>query len=326
MASRAPRVGPGTGCEVFCIWPWTPVFRPSILWAVTESLTIQGRCLSPDQLQQLRQWVGANPHWSRRRLSVELASRWSWRNGTGQLKDMAARTLLLKLHQRGLLELPPRRQAPTNRMRSLVPKLPVAKEPSPAISCALGELGNLRVQEVSRDAAERAWVKGALARYHYLGFHGAVGENLQYVISDSQGHRLACLVFGAAAWKCQDRDQFIGWSAEQRERNLALIANNNRFLVLPSVRVQRLGSWILGQINRRISQDWQAKYGHQVVLVETFVEQARFQGTVYRAANWQRVGATTGRTRQDRHTCIQVAVKDIYVYPLGRSFRKALQR
>jgi hypothetical protein len=165
-----------------------------------------------------------------------------------------------------------------------------------------------------------------LGRFHYLGFNGAVGENLQYVISDDQGRRLACLVFGAAAWKCQDRDQFIGWSSEQRERNLAFIANNTRFLILPSVRVRRLGSWILGQINRRLSQDWQAKYGHGLVLVETFVEQARFRGTVYRATNWQKVGATTGRTRQDRHTCIQVAVKDIYVHALCRRFREVLQR
>jgi hypothetical protein len=301
-------------------------FYLSIFWAVTESLTIQGRRLNPGQLQDLREWVGANPHWSRRRLSVELASRWGWRNGTGQLKDMAARTLLLKLHQRGLVQLPARRQTPTNRMRSLVPELPLAEEAPEPISCCLDELGPLEVKEVSRDATERAWVKRVLGRFHYLGFNGAVGENLQYVISDDQGRRLACLVFGAAAWKCQDRDQFIGWSPDQRERNLAFIANNTRFLILPSVRVLRLGSWILGQVNRRISQDWQEKYGHRVVLVETFVEQARFRGTVYRAANWQKVGATTGRTRQDRHTCIQVAVKDIYVQALCRGFREVLQR
>lgn len=269
--------------------------------------------------------MGANPDWSRRRLSLELASRWDWRNGAGQLKDMAARTLLLKLHQRGLVELPPRRQVPTNRMRCLAPELPRVEESSDDLSCPLEELGSLQVEEVSRNAIERAWVKGALGRWHYLGFKGTVGENLQYVIRDGQGRRLACLVFGAAAWKCQDRDQFIGWSAEQRERNLTLIANNTRFLVLPQVRVQRLGSWILGRISRRIATDWQAKYGHRVVLLETFVEQPRFQGTVYRAANWQKVGATTGRTRQDRHTCIEVAVKDIYVYPLCRGFEEALQ-
>jgi Domain of unknown function (DUF4338) len=288
---------------------------------VTESLTIQGRCLSPAELQGLRQWVGENPCWSRWRLSRELATRWDWRNGVGQLKDMAARTLLLKLHQRGLLELPPRRQAPTNRMRCVAREQALAEEPPDAIECALEDVGPLEVNEVSRDATERAWVKRALGRYHYLGFNGAVGENLQYVIADGQGRRLACLVFGAAAWKCQDRDRFIGWSAEQRQRSLALIANNTRFLILPSVRVRRLGSWILGQIHRRLAQE----YGHPVVLMETFVEQPRFRGTVYRAANWQRVGRTTGRTRQDRHTRIQVAVKDIYIYPLCHGFRKVLQ-
>ena len=288
-------------------------------------LIVQGRRLNGPELEQLRHWVSGHPGWSRRRLSVELASRWDWRNGAGQLKDMAARTLLLKLHQRGLVELPPRRQAPTNRMRCVAWELVLAEEPPDAIECALEDLGPLDVNEVSRDARERAWVKGALGRYHYLGFNGAVGENLQYVISDGQGRRLACLVFGAAAWKCQDRDRFIGWSAQQRQRNLALIANNTRFLILPSVRVRRLGSWILGQVHRRLAQDWEAKYGHPVVLMETFVEHPRFRGTVYRAANWQRVGRTKGRTRQDRHTSIQVAAKDIYVYPLRRGFRQVLQ-
>ena len=95
--------------------------------------------------------------------------------------------------------------------------------------------------------------------------------------------------------------------------------------ILPWVRVPDLGSWILGRVASRIAQDWQGKYGHSILLLETFVEQPRFGGTVYRAANWQRVGQTTGRTRQDRHTCIQVASKDIYVYPLCRGFREALQ-
>jgi hypothetical protein len=164
-----------------------------------------------------------------------------------------------------------------------------------------------------------------LARHHYLGFKGAVGENLQYVVRDGQERPLACLVFGAAAWKCQDRDESIGWDAAQRQRHLPLLANNSRFLILPWVVVCGLGSWILGQISRRISQDWQAKYGHRVVLLETFVERARFEGTVYRAANWRKAGMTTGRTRQDRHTRIQAPVKEIYLYPLCRRFQEVLQ-
>ena len=290
---------------------------------MSENLTIQGRPLSGQALQELRQWMGANPHWSRWRLSRELATRWDWRNAAGQLKDMAARTLLVKLQQRGLIELPARRQVPTNRMRCGAP--PAIVEPSELISCALADLQPLSVEEVSRQAAERAWLGGALAQFHYLGFGGAVGQNLQYLVRDGRHRPLACAVFGAAAWKCQDRERFISWSAQQRQRNLALIANNSRFLILPWVTVAHLGSWLLGRVARRIAQDWQAKYGHPVVLLETFVERERFRGTVYRAANWQRVGVTAGRTRQDRHTCIQVAVKDIYVQPLCRGFRQVLQ-
>ena len=293
---------------------------------MTENLSIQGRRLSPAQQQDLRQWVGTNPHWSRWRLSRELATRWDWRNGAGVLKDMAARTLLVKLAQRGLIALPERRQVPTNRMRcGAAPALELSELSPPPIAGALAHVEPLSLQEVSAESAARAWVKAALGRFHYLGFGGVVGENLQYVVRDAQNHPLACLVFGAAAWKCQDRDRFIGWTAEQRQKHLARVANNTRFLILPWVRVPALGSWMLGRVAARIGRDWQAKYGHPVVLLETFVERERFRGTVYRAANWQRVGATTGRTRQDRHTCIQVAVKDIYVQPLCRSFREALQ-
>jgi hypothetical protein len=254
-----------------------------------------------------------------------LATRWDWRNGAGMLKDMAARTLLVKLSQRGLLVLPQRRQVPTNRMRC-GSSSPVADvEPGQPITGGLAQLEPLSLREVSAEPLTRAWVKQMLARFHYLGFGGAVGENLHYVVRDGQHRPLACLVFGAAAWKCQDRDRFIGWTAEQRQNHLARVANNTRFLILPWVRVPDLGSWILGAVARRIARDWQGKYGHEIELLETFVEQRRFRGTVYRAANWQRVGQTTGRTRQDRHTRIQVAAKDIYVYPLRCGFREALQ-
>jgi len=290
---------------------------------VSETLTIQGRSLSGQALQELRQWVSVNPHCSRRRLSLELATRWDWRNAAGQLKDMAARTLLVKLEQRGLIKLPARRQVPTNRMRCGAQ--PAIIEPAEPIVCALADLQPLSVEEVSGQPAGRAWIRGALAQFHYLGFGGAVGQNVQYLVRDGRHRPVACAVFGAAAWKCQDRERFIGWSAEQRQRNLGLIANNSRFLIFPWVKVPHLGSWILGQVAGRIARDWQAKYGHPVVLLETFVERERFRGTVYRAANWQSAGVTTGRTRQDRHTCIQVAVKDIYVHPLCRRFREVLQ-
>jgi hypothetical protein len=303
---------------------WTPVFLRFTFQAVNESLVVQGRVVGTPDLELLRHWLGQNPGWSRRRLSQVLATHWDWRNGAGQLKDMAARALLLKLHQRGLIALPPRRQIPTNRMRcgSEVSKLATGDQRP--LACGLRQLGALSVDEVSSQTVERTWIKAVLGQFHYLGFGGAVGENLQYVVRDGQGRPLACLVFGAAAWKCQDRDRFIGWSAGQRQKNLARVANNTRFLILPWVKVPHLASRILGQVSRRLAHDWQAKYGQGIVVLETFVERERFRGTAYRAANWLAVGATTGRTRQDRHTCIQAPVKDIYLYPLRRDFREVL--
>ncbi len=286
-----------------------------------ESLSAQGRCVSETDLERIRQWVSQHTDWSRWRLSRELATQWGWRNGAGQLKDMAARTLLVKLHERGLIGLPQRRQVPTNRMRCPSREQIAGKHP---IECALSELGSLVVEEVSNQPQKRAWVAAALGQFHYLGFGGTVGENLQYVVKDGQGRELACLVFGAPAWKCQDRDQFIGWSVEQRQRNLGLIANNSRFLVLPWVQVPHLASWVLGRVSRQLTGDWQAKYGHPIHLVETFVERDRFRATAYRAANWIRVGETTGRTRQDRFYSLQSPIKAVYLYPLDPTFRTRL--
>ena len=141
---------------------------------------------------------------------------------------------------------------------------------------------------------------------------------------DRQGRDLACLLFGAAAWKTQPRDAFIGWTVAQRQAQLALVANNSRFLILPWVRVPELASHILGRVARRIAADWQVRYGHPVRLLETFVERERFRGGCYRAANWICVGQTQGRTRQDRHSQIHAPVKDVWVYPLHVHFRQAL--
>ena len=283
---------------------------------------VQGRVVRAVDLEQIRGLIAAHPDWSRRRLSEVLAAEWNWRNGVGRLKDMATRSLLVKLDQRGWIQLPPRRWAPTNRMRARV----IARRPwdRTPLRVTLAELGPLEVQEVSGEAIGREILASALAEFHYLSYSSSVGENLQYLVTDAQRRPLAGLVFGSAAWKCRDRDGFIGWSAEARQRNLALITNNQRFLILPWVQAKGLGSWILGRVLRRLGADWQTKYGHGVVLVETFVERDRFRGTVYRAANWQHIGSTQGRSRQDRNYTLRVAVKDLYVYPLTRTFREIL--
>jgi hypothetical protein len=289
---------------------------------VTEVLKLQGRELDAADVENIRGLIASNPLWSRRRISEELAEQWNWRNGVGQLKDMAARSLLLKLDERRLIELPPRRSRPTNRMRCRPVSISWDQEP---IHCPLQALQPVQVREVSADRAARQQMASALAQFHYLGHGGTVGENLQYAITDRADRPLAFVLFGAAAWKCQDRDRFIGWESDPRQRNLAFVANNTRFLILSWVKVPHLASWILSQISRRVSVDCQRKYGHGLALLETFVERDRFRGTAYQAANWLRVGATTGRTRQDRFRSIQAPMKDVYIYPLRADFREALR-
>jgi hypothetical protein len=289
---------------------------------VEKSLVMQGRPMGPAELEQVRGLLAAPPDWSRYRLSRDLCRVWNWRRLTGQIKDMAARALLLKLEQRGWVALPARRHLSPNRMRhKQIRWLP---HPTDPIVACLSELQPLPIQALSRQSEARPLFDGLLHQYHYLGYTSAVGQNVQYLVRDRQGRDWACWLLGAAAWKTRARDDFIGWTAVQRQAHLGRVANNRRFLILPWVRVPELASHILGRVARRIATDWLARYGQRVALWETFVERGRFRGSCYRAANWICVGQTQGRTRQDRPHVLQAPVKDVGVYPLQADFRKAL--
>jgi hypothetical protein len=290
-----------------------------------EPICLQGRTLSGDDLALVRALIAQHPDWHRTALSRYLCELWNWRNGAGRLKDMAARTLLLKLQARGLIELPaPQRR--TARPCACAPArfqpelLPTATTP---INCPLESVQPLRL-ELAQDLRSRRHLGRLLAQYHYRGFNGAVGENIQYLATDRHGQELAVMVFGAAAWKVAARDQFIGWSLAQRQKRLGAIANQQRFLILPWVRVPHLASHLLSLVTRRLSGDWQARYGHPVWLVESFVELDRFTGTAYKAAGWLELGQTTGRTRQDRQRTLHSPRKSVWVRALRANFRQHL--
>ena len=139
-----------------------------------------------------------------------------------------------------------------------------------------------------------------------------------YLAKDAQGRDVACLLFGAAAWRCAPRDRRLGWSSPQRAEQLERVVNNTRFLVMPWVRVKYLASRVLGEAARRIDGDWRQKYGHGVDWLETFVDRDRYRGSCYRAANWECVGQTQGRSRQDRDHELRVPIKDVYLYELKK--------
>jgi hypothetical protein len=283
---------------------------------------IQARIVTPEILAEVRGLIAEQPDWSCRRLALELCRRWQWHNAAGQVKDMAARSFLDKLQARGWIQLPPRQR---RRGPGFAPRLAALPPPPQAeLKGSLAQLRPLQWQVFSARQPQAARFNAYLARYHYLPYRSTVGENLGYLVQDRQGRDLACALFGAAAWKTQPRDTFIGWTASQRQTQLSRVVNNSRFLILPWVCVPELASHILGRVARRVARDWQAHYGHPVVLLETFVERERFRGSCYRAANWLCVGQTRGRTRQDRQHQLQAPVKDVFVYPLHRNFRQQL--
>jgi hypothetical protein len=289
------------------------------------TIRVQGRDLTEADLEEIRRVRAEHPEWSRFQLSVFLAERWQWRNGAGRLKDMAARTLLLKLQEQGLIALPPplrrngrrRAQAPSPRSAELFSDAPEN------IAAALDSLRPVSL-ELVESLGQRRQVHRLLERYHYLGYSGAVGENAQYLARDARGRELAVMVFGAAAWKVAARDEFIGWSDRQRVRRLGWLANQQRFLILPWVQVLHLASHLLALATGRLPRDWQSRYGHPIWLVEAFVEQKRFAATSYKAAGWTPVGQTTGRTRQDRQRTMQTPLKSVWLRPLHPGFRTQL--
>ncbi|MCD6188234.1 MAG: DUF4338 domain-containing protein [Desulfuromusa sp.] len=287
------------------------------------AFTIQGRLLTADDLSVIRNIITNNPSWHRTRISQELCQRWQWVNDKGILKDIAARSMLRKLDSMGLIELPAPVRSANNKFRNQPVVLELPEQARSLLEGTLSDFQPIRTQRVNNSDDTRLF-RGLLQQHHYLGYTGPVGENLQYLFYDRHDRLLACMLFGAAAWQVADRDRYINWDESTRKRNLSRIANNMRFLILPWVRIPHLASHLLAVTRHRLSRDWQEKYGHPILLVETFVEQNRFAGTCYKADNWQCVGKTRGRSRNHSNGDPMVPVKSVWLYPLCYRFRQKL--
>jgi hypothetical protein len=291
---------------------------------VRPSLRIQGVELSGEQLGWLQSWIDAHPEWSRFRLRRELCLQWNWCNAAGHLKTFAARSLFSKLELQGRLRLPPlrahmRRVRPWSRQSRAMDQV---LEQAPGIVDALSALQPVELHVLAAGSPAERRAEAQLARFHYRGFDRPVGAHLYYLGVDRAGRELAVMLLGAAAWRCAARDRWLGWDDTQRQSRLSQLANHARFLVLPGVQVPHLASHLLGLLTRRVVRDWRTRHAQQLVALETFVESGRFAGTCYKAANWQWVGQTRGRSRQDTQHRLQVGVKEVYLYGLQRELAR----
>ena len=277
-----------------------------------------GRDFSQADLEVISDLIAVHP--TRQAIADAVCEALEWYRLDGRKKDMSARVALLRMDRDGLITLPkPLHRNGNGRITRYAE--PFAELPLAFVG-SLQALGPIELVIANTKAAKLRW-RSLIASYHYLGYNTFAGAQMRYLIESSSG-TIGAIGFAASAWSCAPRDNYIGWDKATRETRLHLVVGNARFLILPQVRVANLASYILSRIARRLRSDWLLAYGYQPVLLETFVESARFTGASYRAANWLHVGQTKGRGKLDRYNQCALPVKDIYLYPLHRDYRRIL--
>ena len=285
-----------------------------------KELVLRGRKLSSDDIDFIKATI--DQHWCKGRsyISRKICQQWDWRQPNGWLKDRACRVVLLSLEQLGYLCLPPRKKEKNNTNTMIFDNLPeFSTQP---LMGKVGDFCSLKIKMVRRTDNERLW-DYLVHKYHYLGNPGIVGSYLKYMVY-LNNQVSACIGWGAAAWRVKVREQFIGWSEEQKRQQLHLIVNNVRFLILPWIKVKYLATKALAANIKVLPSDWQNFYGHPIVLLETFVDTSRFAGICYKAGNWLYVGNTKGIAKRGNSHWHHGQIKAVYLYPLTKDFKECL--
>jgi len=282
-------------------------------------MVVCGTVFTAEIIARIRNAVESEPSISRRSLARRVCDWLGWMDVTGKAKTMSCRVALQTLQRRGVIDLPePTVKASVFAVRKQLAPL----EDSSPVACDLSQLGAVELVPVQKSSSG-AW-NALMAAHHYLGAGPLCGAQLRYFVNSSTYGCVGCLAFSAASWRLAARDRWIGWDDGTRCRNLHRIVCNSRFLILPTVRVKNLASHALSLAAARIAGDWQERYGYRPVLMETYVQKDRFTGSCYRAANWQSVGTTAGRGRQDGNHARAVPIKEVYVYPLSANAKREL--
>jgi hypothetical protein len=285
-------------------------------------ITIRNRIITNTELEKIRDTIAHHWDLGRSGISHILCEDWNWRQANGQLKGMACRELLLRLERRGHVKLPPRINEKNNiiQLQALPDRYQLNHVQS--ISGRVDSFNNLQFELIHDKKQAELW-NSLVAHYHYLGYKHIVGHCLKYFVH-LDGQLVCAIAWGSSAFKVACRDQFIGWSTEQRTRNLSGIVNNVRFLIFPWIKVKHLASKILAFSCRQLPIDWKETFNETPVLAETFVDSSQFQGTSYKAANWRYVGQTSGSGKKGASYHHHGVIKAVFVYPLVTDFKTRL--
>ena len=314
-----------------------------------------GIYFSARQIQTIRDLLASNPQYKQADLAQEVCTRFQLYQPNGEIRLATVCSILKRMDMDNIIrlpELPQRNCAPRTRIggRLSVPQETMELDPR--------DIEELQFIPIRTEQDSKLW-NAIIHQHHYIKSYRMFGARLRYLVYGNKrrdpgcgqatvelctradvnsvkdrynrnpnqardGHLLAVLGFAASAWRLSSRDEFIGWSEQQRIANLRYVVSNARFLILPWIKSPNLASRILGGIGRRLAQDWQNRYHYRPVLIETFVQLDRFTGTCYKAANWIRLGTTNGYSLYGTKQKMQVPTKAIFVYPLNKNFRAIL--
>jgi hypothetical protein len=285
---------------------------------------IRRRRIREEDLLLIRELISAEGRLGRSHISNRLCEIWGWRQANGRFRQIACRDLLRQLERKGLVKLPPLLHGARRvGYHNVVTPGPVLDRVP--LEGSLARLRNQIQVSLVQGAEPARLFKGLVGTYHYLGYQQAQGGQVKY-LARYRERPVACLSFGPAAFRVAARDQFIGWSPQQRQARLPWVVNNDRFLILPWVEVPHLASFVLSRCLRRLRSDWQQVYQQDLALAETFIQKDRFTGRSYAAANWRCIGESCGRGRNDRFHQEALPLKTIWVYALRPEFRQVLCR
>lgn len=283
-----------------------------------------GRTFSSEDIEQIKWLRGTYRQLSESELAATICEVLGWLTPSGTPKTIQCVQFLRKLADEGAITLPkPRAGKKQGEGSTSAIQEKRASELQAPLS-EVTEIGGLAL-EIAQAGARLQLLRAYIKRYHALGDEMVFGDRLYYFITDAAGTDLGCMRFSASSWALEDRDRWIGWDGKQRKERLFLIVNNSRFLIFPWVRVRNLASRSLSLAARQIKADWLSRYCYEPVLLETFVEREKYHGTSYKAANWELIGETKGRGRNDRMKEYALTVKDIYMHPLCKDFRAILK-
>ena len=281
-----------------------------------------GREVSAEELEHIRTTVEFFPDLDRRELAHTLCEHMEWYTASGSTKVDACLKLLERLDAEKVVKLPAKREQGRHGQPCRVPERTSRTDPGAELTGVLADVSPVWLEIAGQGEAAGLWNE-YVDRYHYLGHKRPFGFRLRYFVRSEVGV-LGCVLLAGAAKSIGVRDRWIGWTDEQRLKNLPWVVNNMRFLILPWVRVRHLASHVLALVARHMGDDYYQRWGFRPVLMETFVDPERFQGTCYRAAGWIELGRTTGEGLRRRGKDYTTTPKIIFVRPLGKDFREQL--